>query len=118
MQRFRDLKVWQRSHALVKKVYSHTRRFPEDERFGIVPQLRRAAVSVPTNVAEGSKRSHKADYARFLNIAEASLSETQYLLLLSSDLDYLPSAAFSLLDTEIEEIARMLFRLRRKVEAG
>ena len=118
MQRFRDLKVWQRSHALVRQVYSLTRRFPEDERFGIVSQLRRAAVSVPTNIAEGAKRLHKGEYARFLNIAEASLSETQYLLLLSRDLDYLSSAAFNTRDAEIEEILRMLCRLRQKVEAG
>jgi four helix bundle protein len=118
MQRFRDLKVWQRSHALVTQVYALTRRFPEDERFGIIPQLRRAAVSVPTNIAEGAKRMHRGDYARFLNIAEASLSETQYLLLLSRDLDYLSSRTFATQDAEIEEIARMIFRLRRKVEAG
>jgi len=118
MQRFHDLKVWQRSHALVKQVYALTRKFPEDERHGIVSQVRRAAVSVPTNIAEGAKRLHKAEYARFLNVAEASLAETQYLLLLSHDLGYLSAAAFSTRDTEIEEIARMLYRLRCKVTAG
>jgi four helix bundle protein len=118
VQRFRDLKVWQRSHTLVKQVYAITRRFPEDERFGIVTQLRRAAVSVPTNIAEGAKRIHGKEYARFLNVAEASLAETQYLLLLSSELGYVSPALFSTRDAEIEEISRMLFSLRQKVDPG
>ena len=83
MQRFTDLKVWQRSHALVLAIYRATMSFPADERFGITSQLRRAAVSVPSNIAEGSKRQGRLDYARFLNIAEGSLSETQYLLMLA-----------------------------------
>jgi four helix bundle protein len=102
----------------VRQVYALSRRFPDDERHGIVSQLRRAAVSVPTNIAEGAKRLHKAEYVRFLNIAEASLAETQYLLLLSHDLGYLSAASFSTRDAEIEEISRMLYRLRCKVNAG
>ena len=86
MQRFNDLKVWQRSHALVLEVYRRTASFPDGERFGLISQLRRAAVSVPTNIAEGSKRQRSQDYARFLNIAEGSLAEVEYLLLLSRDL--------------------------------
>jgi four helix bundle protein len=115
VQRFRDLKVWQRSHVLVKQVYAISRGFPEEERFGIVAQLRRAAVSVPTNIAEGAKRLHAKEYARFLNVAEASLAETQYLLLLSSELDYFSPAVFRSHDAEIEEISRMLCALREKV---
>ena len=86
MQHFRELKVWQRSHALVLELYQFTRRFPADERFGLTSQLRRAAVSVPTNIAEGTKRLGKQDYARFLNIAEGSLSETEHLVMLSCEL--------------------------------
>jgi four helix bundle protein len=84
VQRFTDLKVWQRSHALTLEIYRFTATFPTDERFGLISQLRRAAVSVPTNIAEGSKRQSNPDYARFLNIAEGSLAETEYLLLLSA----------------------------------
>jgi len=78
---------------MVLEVYRLTSAFPPPERFGLVMQLRRAAVSVPTNIAEGSKRSSAAEYAHFLNIAEGSLVETEYLLLLSRDLGYLSTQA-------------------------
>ncbi len=84
-QRFTELKVWQRSHALFLDLYKLTAKFPGDERFGLTSQLRRAAMSVPTNIAEGSKRQSNVEYARFLNIAEGSLAETEYLVLLSRD---------------------------------
>ena len=89
MQRFTDLKVWQRSHAFTLEMYRVTSSFPDHERFGLVSQLRRASASVPTNIAEGSKRARNQDYARFLNIAEASLAETEYLVILARDLEYL-----------------------------
>lgn len=116
MQRFTDLHVWKRSHALVLELYRLTARFPASERFGLTSQLCRAALSVPTNVAEGSKRLSRQEYARFLNIAEGSLAETQYLLMVSRDLGYLPEAALKLPLTEADEIARMLHSLRIKVE--
>jgi len=117
MQRFTDLKVWQRSHNFVLEIYRLTAKFPSEERFGLVNQLRRAAASVPTNIAEGSKRQGNQDYARFLNIAEGSLAESEYLLMLSRDLRYLPREASKPLLDELTEIARMLNRLREKVQA-
>lgn len=116
MQQYRDLKVWQRAHQLALMVYRLTKGFPNEERFGVTSQLRRAVVSVPTNIAEGSKRQHPQDYARFLNIAEGSLAETDYLLLLSRDLGYLDKEGVEPLRTEISELSRMLFSLRAKVE--
>ena len=116
MQRFTELKVWQRSHAAVLEIYRLTLRFPASERYGITSQLRRAAVSVPTNIAEGAKRSSRRDYAHFLNIAEGSLAETEYLVLLSRDLRYLPAAEAEPLSAELTEIMRMVAGLRRKVE--
>ncbi|MFQ5930305.1 MAG: four helix bundle protein [Acidobacteriota bacterium] len=116
MQRFTELKVWQRSHALALEIYRRTEAFPSEERFGLVSQLRRAAVSVPTNIAEGSKRKQNRDYARFLNIAEGSLAETEYLLLLSRDLGYLDRDIAKQSLSEVDEIARMLNSLRAKVE--
>ncbi len=116
MQHFRNLKVWQRSHQLVLDLYKLTTSFPKDERFGLISQLRRSAASVPTNIAEGAKRYGQQDFARFLNIAEGSLSETEYLIVLSSDLGYLPSTRTNDLLEEISEIARMLNSLRAKID--
>lgn len=115
MQRFTELKVWQRSHALVLSVYRMTLGFPIAERYGLISQLRRAALSVPTNIAEGSKRMSGQEYARFLNIAEASLAETEYLLMVSRDLGYITPPQAEKAFQEISEISRMLFSLRKKV---
>jgi four helix bundle protein len=116
MQRFTDLKVWERSHSLALRVYRLTKALPSDERYGLVSQLRRAAVSVPTNIAEGSKREGNRDFARFLNISEGSLAETEYLIMLARDLDYLTPPSVAPLLAEIKEVARMLHYLRMKVE--
>jgi four helix bundle protein len=116
LQRFTELKVWQRSHALVLETYRLTTKFAADERFGVVAQLRRAALSVPTNIAEGSKRESRQDYARFLNIAEGSLVEAEYLVMVSRDLGYLTAEAVAPILQEIKEIAQMLHNLRVKVE--
>jgi four helix bundle protein len=117
MQNFRDLKVWQRSHLLALNIYRQTKSFPAHEQYGVTSQLRRAAVSVPTNIAEGSKRRQNRDYARFLNIAEASLAETEYLIILSRDLGYLPEDSAAALSQDVDEISRMLHSLYQKVEA-
>ena len=116
MQRFTELKVWQRSHAIVLKVYRLTKSFPVGERYGLTSQLRRAALSVSTNIAEGSKRQSRQDYARFLNIAEGSLVETEYLLMVSRDLEYAQPQEVAPILNEISEVARMLNNLRAKVE--
>ena len=118
MQRFTELKIWQRSHALVLDVYRVTAGFPGDERYALTAQLRRAVTSVPTNIAEGSRRQGNQEYARFLNIAQGSLAETEYLLILSRDLGYLTPPVFDRLAAEADEIARMLHGLRAKVEAN
>jgi len=115
MQRFTELKVWQRSHKLALEAYRITATFPSAERFGLISQLRRAAASIPTNVAEGSKRESNSEYARFLNIAEGSLAETEYLVMLSRDLGFLAGAPADELLNEITEIARMLNALKKRV---
>lgn len=117
MQRFTELNVWKRSHEFTLAIYRMTEAFPEHERFGVTSQLRRAAVSIPSNIAEGSKRQHRRDYARFLNIAESSLAESEYLLILSRDLGYLEVDSQESLGSEAEEIQRMLNALRDKVES-
>ena len=118
MQRYADLKVWQRSHALVLEVYRLTSTFPGDERFGLTSQLRRAASSVPSNIAEGSKRAHRKDYARFLNIAEGSAAELEYFVILARDLGFLERERSVGVLAEIDELARMIYALRQRVEQG
>jgi four helix bundle protein len=85
---FRDLTVWQKAHSFVLSVYHATKEFPKHELYGLTSQLRRAAVSVPGNIAEGFHRKTKADKMRFLNIAQSSLEEARYYLILSEDLQY------------------------------
>ena len=116
MQRFTEIKVWQRGHSLTLDIYRLTLGFPVAERYGLLSQLRRAAASVPANIAEGSKRTGRHDYARFLNIAEGSLVETEYLILLSRDLGYITAPHAAAVQAKITELAKMLHGLREKVE--
>lgn len=116
MQHYSKLEVWRRSHELALALYRCTASFPVTERYGLTPQLRRAASSVPTNIAEGSKRATPSDYAHFLNIAEGSLSETEYLLLLCRDLGYIPQDVARSRLVEVSELLRMLHALRKTVQ--
>jgi four helix bundle protein len=101
--------------SVALEVYRVTAVFPSGERYGLVSQLPRAAASIPTNIAEGSKRQSSQEYARFLNIAEGSLAETEYLVMLSRDLGSLARDSTEKLLKEITEIARMLNALKIKV---
>ena len=117
MQRFTELRVWQRSHALALDVYRITATFPKAEQFGIVSQVRRAAVSIASNIAEGAKRQSRREYVRFLNVAEGSLAETESLLrLCPATSDLLTTAVVGVLVKESEDISRMLHRFRQAVE--
>jgi four helix bundle protein len=118
MQPFTELRIWQRTHRLALDVYRLTNSFPSSERYGIVAQVRRAVVSVSSNIAEGAKRHSRVDYARFLNIAEGSLAETESLLRISRDLTLAGGASLDGLIEESEEIARMLSAMRTAVERG
>jgi four helix bundle protein len=102
---FQDLVVWQKSHSFVLATYRLSADFPKSETYGLVSQLRRAAVSVPANIAEGFKRSGRADKARMLNIAEGSLEECRYYLILANDLGY--GSTQDLL-AQLDEVGRIL----------
>jgi len=112
---FRDLKVWEKAHELVLEVYKITKEFPGEEKFGLVSQLRRSAGSIPTNLAEGYKRKSRRDFAHFVNIAEGSLEETKYILLLSCDLGYINKSKLEMLNSICEEIGKMLSGLHNKL---
>jgi four helix bundle protein len=116
MQNFRDLKVWQKAHRFVLHVYEATASLPADERFGLTSQIRRAAVSIAANIAEGAVRSSDADFARFLHIALGSASEVDYYLLLAGDLGYLDAKLVVALDEEVQEVKRMAAALVAKVK--
>ena len=108
MQDFKNLKVWTKAHQLTLAVYRQTRTFPADEKYELTSQFRRATVSIAANIAEGSSRESQADFRRFLEIALGSLSETQYYLILSRDLDYLKLVDHEHLDRLMTEIRKML----------
>src|SRR3954453_14553998 len=103
MQDFRHLKVWQKAHALTLAIYRETRNFPSDEKFGITSQLRRSCASIPANLAEGCARGGDIDFARFVNMAAGSASETDYHLQLARDLDYLETSAYQSLFAQVTE---------------
>ena len=102
---FQDLLVWQKAHQFVLEVYTFTAVFPKPETYGLSLQMRRAAVSIPANIAEGFRRRGKADKARFMNMAEGSVEECRYFLILAKDLGYGDTARLS---TILEEVSRLL----------
>lgn len=117
MKNFRDLKVWQKSYQLTLVVYRATHSFPKEEQFGLTSQMRRAASSIPSNIAEGCCRSGDAEFARFLYIAMGSASELECHLMLSRDLGYMPVAASQSLESDVSEVKRMLSSLILKLKA-
>jgi len=112
----RDLDVWKLSMSFATDVYKTTAAFPADEKFGLVSQLRRAAVSIPTNIAEGNGRETSGSYLQFLRIAQGSAKELQTLIELSSRLGLLDRTSEKGLGETLERIAQMLFRLIRAIE--
>ena len=107
MHNFKELKVWQLSRALVKETYQVTADFPSDEKYGLVSQLRRCAVSIPTNIAEGSGRNTDKDFAQFLNISLGSAYELESLLILSLDVKLINENQLNDLLPKISEIQKM-----------
>jgi four helix bundle protein len=110
---YRDLIVWQRAYDLSLAVYRATREFPKDEVYGLRSQIRRAAISIPSNIAEGYGRRTTAEYMRALNIAYGSNCELETQLSLAADLDYIDRTAAGKLGQQTAEVERMLTALRR-----
>lgn len=101
---FEELIVWQKSHLFVLEVYKMTKGFPKDELYGLTSQFRRAAISIPANIAEGYKKQGEKDKVRFLNIAHGSLEECKYYLILAKDLDYISNNHLKELTNEIGKL--------------
>lgn len=114
---FKNIKVWQKAHELVLEIYKITKIFPGSERYGLIAQLRRSASSIATNIVEGYKRKSDRDFAHFLNMANSSLEETKYHLLLACDLKYLNKNNYERLSILADEVGRMLFGFQKKLKA-
>jgi four helix bundle protein len=110
---FRDLDVWRESHSLVLDIYTLTGKLPAEERFGLAAQMRRAAISVPANIAEGFKRKGQKDKCNFYNVAASSLEELRYYLILAEDLKYTDDSEE--LEKKCSHVARMLAGLTKSV---
>jgi four helix bundle protein len=115
---FRGLKVWEKAHLFVIEVYKRTSGFPTDERFGLTAQLRRSAVSVASNIAEGCGRGTDRDFARFLTMATGSASECEYQILLACELSYISEEKHDHLIAQVIEIRRMLTSLIQTLRIG
>ena|SRR5438876_1224349 len=116
IRNYRDLVVWQKAMDLAKQCYQATRTFPSEERFGLTSQIRRAAVSVPSNIAEGHGRSHTKEYLNHISMAKGSLCELETQLELSHRVGYMSEEVLEPLMALSDEIGRMLTALRQKLE--
>lgn len=116
MHQFKELKVWQKGRRLVKDIYQVTKKFPHDELYGITSQIRRSAVSIPTNIAEGCGRNSNPDLNRFLDIANGSAFELETLLILSGDLEYISDSELLELDSELQEIQKMIYNFKQSLQ--
>jgi four helix bundle protein len=117
VQDFRNLKVWEKAHALTLDVYRVSKSFPREEMYGLTSQVRRASVSIGSNIAEGSCRKGDAEFARFLQMAAGSASEVEYQLLLARDLEFLKIVDYQRVSNEVVEVKRMLAALMQKLRA-
>ena len=115
MRNYKDLRVWEKAHKLTLAIYKETNAFPKEERFGLISQVRRAASSIPANLAEGCGRRSDGEMGRFVQIAMGSGAELSYHLLLCRDLGILGDPEFSRLSADLDEVMRMLSALSGRV---
>ena len=108
--------VWRKPHALVLKIYETTSNFPREELFGLTSQIRRAVVSIPSNIVEGKARGSSKDYKRFLLMARGSLEETKYQILLARDLNYISGREYKEIFSNMDEVGRLLGGLIKAVD--
>ena len=112
---FRDLNVWQKAHKLVLNIYKVTKGFPKEETYGLLAQLRRSAASIPTNIVEGFKRKSNKENIYFISIADGSLEETKYHIILAKDLNYIEESDYKALNELCDEIGKMLHGFYKKL---
>ena len=115
MHNFKELIVWQKSRSLVKDIYELTKKIPDDERFGLTQQIRRASVSIPSNIAEGSGRGTNNDFLRFIDIANGSSFEVETQLYLALDLEYISQSEFEEVVTKLLNVERLIYNFRQSL---
>ncbi len=118
MKSYKDLIVWQKSRSLCKEIYLITQKFPKSEMYGLTSQMRRSALAIPTNIAEGQKRDHKLKYIQFIRIAYSSGVELETQLIIAFDISYLKKEEYQRLFDFLEEIMKMLNKLLQKLKYG
>jgi four helix bundle protein len=118
IDRYKKLEVWQKAHALILQVYRASYRLPKEELYGFTSQLRRAALSTPTNIVEGSRRRSESDFRHFLNMAQGSNEEVKYLLLVGRELGYFSEATAFELSSLADEVGAMLHRFIKLLAAS
>jgi len=116
MNRYKNLNVWRRSVEFATKVYEVTANFPPEEKYGLTSQMRRCAVSIPSNIAEGASRSSKKDFKLFLEYAYGSANELETQLHISSNLKYVNPESYESLTNEIEEIQKMIYSFSKTLK--
>jgi len=114
---YRDLEVWQKARRLVKEIYVISRTFPREEQFGLTAQIRRAVISIPSNIAEGHSRQSTKDYISFISVAIGSLAEVDTQIILAQDLEYLTQKECASVDQQIQSLQQMLHKLRHSLKA-
>lgn len=112
MHNFKNLKIWQKSRELVKRVFLLTKEFPAEEKYGLVSQMLRSAYSIPSNIAEGSGRASDKEFIRFLDIALGSAFELETQLILASDINYLPDEELKEVQASVQEIQKMIYSFK------
>jgi len=115
IQSFKDLRIWQKGIEIVEDIYRMTRNYPKEELYGLSSQMRRASISIPSNIAEGFKRFHNKEYKRFLYITLGSSAELETQLIISHKLDYIPKNTMTALSEKIDYLSKMITALMRKL---
>jgi four helix bundle protein len=116
IKNFKDLRIWQESIRLVKDIYLLTKKFPKDEIYGLTSQMRRSAVSIPSNIAEGFRRYHNKEYKQFLYITLGSCAELETQIIISYDLEYINENIKEKVTEKIKYICKMVFKLIKKLD--
>ena len=117
MQNYKELIVWQKSHALALEIYKSVSGFPKDEIYNLVSQIKRCSTSIPANIAEGAGRFTQKDFASYLQNALGSAHETECFLIISKDLNFINTTTFELLSSQVNEIKAMLITLIKRVRS-